>query len=96
MYLGMVVEHGPVQAVLAQPAHPYTQGLIASIPTLTMPRGKRLHPISVVVPPIGSITSGCRFRTRCPYAMEVCKEDPPVRMTPAGNAAACWLLEKAA
>jgi oligopeptide transport system ATP-binding protein len=96
MYLGMVVEQGPVQAVLSAPAHPYTQGLIASIPTLTMPRNKRLHPISGVVPPIGSITTGCRFRTRCPYVMEVCKEDPPVIETSAGNRAACWLLEKAA
>jgi oligopeptide/dipeptide ABC transporter ATP-binding protein len=96
MYLGMVVEQGPVQAVLSAPAHPYTQGLIASIPTLTMPRNKRLHPISGVVPPIGSITTGCRFRTRCPYAMDVCKQDPPVIETPAGNRAACWLLEKAA
>ena len=94
MYLGKVVEEGPVRAVLTHPAHPYTQGLIASIPTLGMPRDRVLEPIAGVVPPIGSITTGCRFRTRCPYAMEVCREDPPVRGTPSGNRAACWLLQE--
>jgi oligopeptide/dipeptide ABC transporter ATP-binding protein len=94
MYLGKVVEEGPVRAVLSHPAHPYTQGLIASIPTLRMPRDRVLEPIAGVVPPIGSITSGCRFRTRCPHAMDVCRDDPPVRVAPAGNRAACWLLEE--
>jgi oligopeptide/dipeptide ABC transporter ATP-binding protein len=96
MYLGQVVEEGPVKAVLSSPAHPYTQGLIASIPTLTMPRGKALQPIAGVVPSIGSITSGCRFRTRCPYAMPICERDPPVLTTAAGTRAACWLLEEGA
>jgi oligopeptide/dipeptide ABC transporter ATP-binding protein len=94
MYLGTVIEEGPVDAVLSYPAHPYTRGLIASMPTLSMPRGVALQPIAGVVPPIGSITTGCRFRTRCPFAMEVCAEDPPVRRTLAGNRAACWLLEE--
>ena len=94
MYLGKVVEEGPVRAVLSHPAHPYTQGLIASIPTLRMPRDRVLEPIAGVVPPIGSITSGCRFRTRCPHAMDVCRDDPPVRVAAAGNRAACWLLEE--
>jgi oligopeptide/dipeptide ABC transporter ATP-binding protein len=94
MYLGQVVEEGPVKAVLSSPAHPYTQGLIASIPTLTMPRHEALRPIAGVVPPIGSITSGCRFRTRCPYSMPICESDPPVRTTRAGTRAACWLLEE--
>ena len=96
MYLGRVVEEGPAQTVLSRPAHPYTQGLIASIPTLDMPRDRVLQPISGVVPQIGSITAGCRFRTRCPHAMEICRQDPPVRAAPAGNRAACWLLEEGA
>ena len=94
MYLGQVVEEGPVNAVLSTPAHPYTQGLIASIPTLTMPRHEALRPIAGVVPPIGSITSECRFRTRCPYSMPICESDPPVRTTRAGTRAACWLIEE--
>jgi oligopeptide/dipeptide ABC transporter ATP-binding protein len=94
MYLGQVVEQGPTAAVLSHAAHPYTQGLIASIPTLDMPRNQVLQPITGVVPPIGSITTGCRFRTRCPYAMDVCGIDPPVYATAAGNRAACWLLEE--
>lgn len=93
MYLGQVVEDGPVSAVLSSPAHPYSQGLIASIPTLEMPLDRVLQPIAGMVPPIGSITTGCRFRTRCPHAMEICRQDPPRITTPAGNRAACWLLE---
>ncbi|MCP8938245.1 ABC transporter ATP-binding protein [Alsobacter sp. SYSU M60028] len=94
MYLGQVVEEGPVSAVLSRPAHPYSQGLIASIPTLDMPRDRVLQPISGMVPPIGSITTGCRFRTRCPHAMEICRRDPPKVTTPAGNSASCWLVEE--
>jgi oligopeptide/dipeptide ABC transporter ATP-binding protein len=79
--------------VVRAPAHPYTQGLIASIPTLDMAPGTRIEPIRGVVPRIGSVTSGCRFRSRCPHAMPVCETDPPMLPAGEGQDAACWLLE---
>jgi oligopeptide/dipeptide ABC transporter ATP-binding protein len=91
MYLGRIVEQGPAGLILQQPAHPYTRGLIASIPTLTMPRGHRLAPIPGVVPGLGAIPGGCRFGPRCVHAQPVCRrEDPPVRNLPLGQRAACW------
>jgi oligopeptide/dipeptide ABC transporter ATP-binding protein len=91
MYLGRIVERGPVGAVLEQPSHPYTRGLIASIPTLSMPRGGRLAPIAGMVPDLGAVPSGCRFHPRCAHAAEICRRaDPPPRSLPSGGEAACW------
>jgi oligopeptide/dipeptide ABC transporter ATP-binding protein len=91
MYLGRIVEQGPVRAILEQPAHPYTRGLIASIPTLTMPRGRRLAPVPGTVPGLGAIPAGCRFHDRCAHAQDICRrEDPPLRDLPSGQLAACW------
>jgi oligopeptide/dipeptide ABC transporter ATP-binding protein len=95
MYLGRIVERGSVAQVLESPAHPYTRGLIASIPTLTMPRDQRLSPISGLVPALDAVPQGCRFHTRCPHAMEICRRDEPVMHTvQPGQQAACWLLEE--
>jgi oligopeptide/dipeptide ABC transporter ATP-binding protein len=97
MYLGRVVERGPVAQVLEAPAHPYTQGLIASIPTLHRPRGERLSPIAGVVPGLGAIPQGCRFHPRCPLAMDVCRrDDPAMRPAGPGHEAACHLVGSAA
>jgi oligopeptide/dipeptide ABC transporter ATP-binding protein len=91
MYLGRIVEYGPVRLVLEQPAHPYTRGLIASIPTLGTPRGHRLEPIQGVVPSAAAMPAGCRFNDRCPYAQAICREqEPPVQTLVGGQHAACW------
>jgi oligopeptide/dipeptide ABC transporter ATP-binding protein len=93
MYLGRIIERGSATQVLERPAHPYTQGLIASLPRLDMPRGERLVPIQGTVPGLGAIPPGCRFHTRCPYVMDICRrEDPAMRITEPGHEAACWLI----
>src|SRR5437868_13713380 len=94
MYLGRIVERGSATQVLEQPAHPYTQGLIASLPSLDMPEGERLIPIQGTVPSLAAIPSGCRFHTRCPHVMDICRrEEPAMRSAECGHEAACWLIE---
>jgi peptide/nickel transport system ATP-binding protein len=91
MYLGRIVEFGPVSLVLEQPAHPYTRGLIASIPTLTTPRDHRLSPIHGVVPSPAAMPAGCRFNDRCPHAQAICRQqEPPQQTLVGGQSAACW------
>jgi len=93
MYLGRIVERGAATEVLEQPAHPYTQGLIASLPSLDMPLGERLVPIQGTVPSLATIPSGCRFHTRCPHVMDICRtDDPGMRAVTSGHEAACWLV----
>ena len=92
MYLGKVVEQGPVRDIFHNPKHPYTQGLMASIPALTKEK-ERLHPIKGVVPDPYNIPQGCPFITRCPHAMDVCQEMPPLDEVEPNHKAACWLYE---
>jgi peptide/nickel transport system ATP-binding protein len=93
MYLGKMVELGPADDVYFNPVHPYTKGLIDTIPIAdpaveraTVQKGVAGELPSAINPP-----SGCRFRTRCPYAQEICaEEEPPLRpFTAAGHVAAC-------
>jgi len=90
MYMGKVVEHAPVDAIFHNPKHPYTQGLMESIPALTKKK-ERLKPIKGVVPDPYNLPKGCPFQTRCPYVMEACKEMPPLEETEPGHKVACWL-----
>ncbi|MBO6716576.1 MAG: ABC transporter ATP-binding protein [Rhizobiaceae bacterium] len=92
MYLGTVVEKGPTASILERPAHPYTQGLIRSVPTIEMSRELRLTPIAGSVPSLSRAPSGCRFNTRCPHAFEKCREqEPPMHVLDGSQQAACWL-----
>jgi oligopeptide/dipeptide ABC transporter ATP-binding protein len=92
MYLGRIVETAPVREIFRAPLHPYTQGLMKSIPSLALPRGQRLVPIAGAVPDPSSLPTGCGFRPRCPFAKEVCAvERPPLVEVAEGHAAACWL-----
>ena len=94
MYAGRIVEHGPREAVLRNPAHPYTKGLIASVPR---PQGDepgttRLASIPGNVPAFHQPDARCPFLSRCAHRMEVCfKEAPPVRQMPTGQRSACHL-----
>ncbi len=91
MYSGRVVEHGSVEDVLAGPRHPYTRGLLSSLPRLD--REQDLEPIPGTVPEISNLPRGCPFHPRCPQKMPVCAEkEPPVFNT--GSKVRCWLYHE--
>ena len=93
MYLGKVVEYTDVHSLFRDPLHPYTQGLLESIPSMTGTR-KRLIPIKGMVPDPFNIPAGCPFEPRCPHAMEVCRQKmPPLAEAKSGHKTACWLYE---
>ncbi len=75
MYAGRIVEQGPVDQVIGNPQHPYTQGLLESRPRLGE-RGRRIHPIPGNVPDLVDLPEGCAFAPRCPYARPECTEGP--------------------
>lgn len=77
MYAGRVVERGPVTEVLDAPLHPYTNGLIGSVPSRNK-RGEPLRQIPGMTPSLLNLPGGCAFRTRCPKAQDKCKQDPPL------------------
>ncbi len=83
MYAGRVVETGSREEILASPRHPYTQGLLRSMPTRVHP-GERLHEIEGVVPAPTEWPPGCRFTSRCPLAFDPCEGNPPAegRLSP--------------
>ena len=90
MYAGMVVEQGPVQALFDTPQHPYTVGLLGSIPRLHGEQA-RLAAIQGQVPNPLQLPEGCRFAQRCPFAEARCHaESPPLREVAPGHASACW------
>jgi oligopeptide/dipeptide ABC transporter ATP-binding protein len=81
MYTGRIVEEAPVGELFANPAHPYTRGLLKSLPSITGGEGaKRLATITGMVPPIGSLPTGCKFNPRCPDVMPICIPREPARM----------------
>ena len=94
MYLGRIVETGPAREIVQRPRHPYTQSLLAAVPRTDRPAGEirpRLvgDPPSALTPP-----SGCRFHTRCPHVMPVCREVAPT-LKPAAEShlVSCHLTE---
>jgi oligopeptide/dipeptide ABC transporter ATP-binding protein len=92
MYAGKVAETASAVELFKNPKHPYTQGLLGSIPRLETPRKTKLNVIEGIVPSLYELPSGCRFRTRCPYAMEICAGDPPPMFTVGtDHFAACYL-----
>ena len=90
MYAGKIAEIGPVAAVIRQPAHPYTDGLMASIPALEH-RVDRLRQIDGAMPRLDAMPAGCRFHPRCPRVFARCKEEQPVLLDAGATRAACWL-----
>ena len=77
MYLGQIVEEGLVNDIFVHPAHPYTTGLMDSIPKLDSKKGERLHQIKGTVPLLNQIPTGCRFAPRCPYVTDKCHQEMP-------------------
>jgi peptide/nickel transport system ATP-binding protein len=88
MYAGRIVETGPTAAVLRRPRHPYTAGLLASLPAMAKP-GEPLRQIPGSTPSLLAKPPGCPFHPRCPRAQGVCKTEPPEVATP-GRAAWCY------
>jgi oligopeptide/dipeptide ABC transporter ATP-binding protein len=90
MYAGRIVEHGTVDDVFRRPRHPYTRGLLDSLPKVGGDGRARLNAIGGTVPPLTALPSGCRFRDRCPIAIDDCARiDPPLETKAAGHSAAC-------
>jgi oligopeptide/dipeptide ABC transporter ATP-binding protein len=77
MYAGRVAERAPAGRIFSHPTHPYTRGLLASIPRLDAPRKKRLATIEGMVPGLREMPPGCRFQNRCPYAADRCRAEVP-------------------
>jgi peptide/nickel transport system ATP-binding protein len=90
MYAGRIAEIGPVHEVINQPAHPYSMGLMAAIPDITVDR-ERLHQIDGAMPRLNSIPAGCAYNPRCPRAFERCRIERPDLLNAGATRAACWL-----
>jgi peptide/nickel transport system ATP-binding protein len=92
MYAGRIAEIGPVHAVINQPAHPYTMGLMAAIPDITVDR-ERLHQIDGSMPRLDAIPPGCAYNPRCPRAFQRCLAERPDLLNAGATRAACWLQD---
>jgi len=93
MYAGKKVEEAPVMALFDAPLHPYTRGLMVSMPRLDSPAGHErgaLPEIPGMVPSLSALPEGCRFAPRCPLAAQQCREEPPLIEYAPRHFAACW------
>jgi len=95
MYLGRIVELGEARQLYAEPKHPYTKALLSAIPSLDPSRRSRRTLLHGDVPSPMNVPPGCPFHTRCPDAMDVCREKhPEFREVSPGHSTACWLYDK--
>jgi len=91
MYAGQVIERCSAERLFAEPQHPYTIGLLGSIPRLHLEQD-RLSAIEGFVPDAAALPAGCRFHPRCPFAVDKCRQElPPLMDITPGHQAACWL-----
>jgi peptide/nickel transport system ATP-binding protein len=94
MYAGRVVESAPVSALFARPMHPYTRGLLESVPRGKPTANRRLRTIEGMVPDLRALPAGCRFADRCPLRIEKCVlEEPPIAEVAPGRLSRCWRAE---
>jgi peptide/nickel transport system ATP-binding protein/oligopeptide transport system ATP-binding protein len=93
MYAGKIVELAPVELLFESPKHPYTHGLFDSLPALGV-RKKKLAVIPGSVPSPLDFPSGCRFRTRCSMAQDICKQEPPLREIAPKHLSACHFADE--
>jgi len=92
MYAGRIVESATADEIYASPRHPYTIGLLRSVPRLDQPISEKLLPIEGQPPNPLDLPSGCAFHPRCPYAIDKCRvEAPPLVRGADGRAVACWV-----
>ncbi len=91
MYAGRIAEIGPVADVIHRPQHPYTKGLMGSIPSIIAER-EQLAQIDGTMPRLTAIPRGCPFHPRCPYAFDRCRRERPELMAAGATRAACWLV----
>lgn len=95
MYLGKIVEYAETSELYHHPLHPYTKGLLNSVPVLGR-KHQQLEPIKGMVPMPTDVIPGCAFAPRCPHAMKICHEkQPTLREVSPGHTTACWLYEEA-
>ena len=94
MYLGRIVEEGPSDAILSEPLHPYTRALVSAVLVPEVGKQRERLVLKGDVPSPINPPSGCRFHTRCPWAMDICKTvDPPLRELASGRRVACHLFD---
>ena len=93
MYAGQIIEEAPVYQLFTSPAHPYTQGLLRSVPILGR-HEPRMHSIEGRVPNMHELPKGCRFYERCPQRMPQCMQPPPMQELEHGQRVACWRYSK--
>ncbi|WP_283094558.1 dipeptide ABC transporter ATP-binding protein [Paenibacillus sp. ATY16] len=94
MYAGRIVEQGAAEDLFARPRHPYTRGLLQSIPPLDSVRGERLYAIRGSIPSLAALPGGCLFHPRCEYATERCRAEAPPLVEQSGSGVACWHAEQ--
>ena len=91
MYAAKLMELGDVTDVFANPKHPYTQGLLRSVPNIKLDGGE-LYKMAGAPPDLSHPPAGCRFHPRCPFVMDICREQvPPLEPIEGNQLAACWL-----
>ncbi|HET9174840.1 MAG TPA: ABC transporter ATP-binding protein, partial [Pseudolabrys sp.] len=89
MYAARVAEQGAAEAVFHRPRHPYTMGLLRSVPRLDRPRGIKLETIEGLPPNLAHVSAGCRFAPRCRYRIPICDQEPPLFPTDTGGLSRC-------
>ena len=90
MYAARIIEQGTADDIFLRPCHPYTIGLMRSVPRLDLPRGQRLETIEGLPPDLRSPPAGCRFAPRCPYRIDICDKGPALVEIGADHHSACW------
>jgi oligopeptide transport system ATP-binding protein len=92
MYAGRIIERSTAEKVYADPRHPYTIGLLNSVPRLDQVEQEKLVPIEGLPPDLGHLPPGCSFYPRCTYRVEKCRDEyPPLQLVAENHYAACWV-----